>query len=387
MPDKRDYYEVLSVERTATVEVIKRSYKKLARANHPDRNPGDDEAAVRFKECAEAYEVLSDGEKRRRYDQFGHEGVQAGGQPFHDPSDLFGEIFGSFFGGGGGRSRGGRGRRGRHVQTSIRLTLAEAAVGLEREVEVSRQVKCTTCNGSGAEPGTEPAACVHCGGSGQVIQAQGFFRVQSTCPTCRGAGTTIRDACTECRGSGKTPERSTLSVKVPAGVDDGMTLCLRGEGDPGRDGGPPGDLYVEVEVEPHPLFQRQETHLICEVPVSYTQAVLGTEIEVPQLDGSSRTITVPPGTQPGETFQLRGEGLPDPRGGPRGHLHVEVRLEVPREVDGEHAKLLRELAELENNQVTPERRSFFETIRSLFSGEDDEPNDAASSGDASQETA
>ena len=368
---KRDYYEVLSVERTATIEIIKKSYKKSAAKFHPDRNPGDDAAAERFKECAEAYEVLSDPDKRSRYDRFGHDGVKGAAQSV-DPSDLFGEIFGSFFGGGG--SRGGRRvKRGRNLQTRVSVTLAEAAVGVERTIQIDRATECDECDGTGAEPGTEPVRCDYCGGSGQVVQAQGFFRVQSTCPACRGDGKLVKNACQACRGSGKQPEEVELDVKIPAGIDDGMQLCLRGEGEASGEGGPRGDLYVEVEVEPHPLFERQDTHLIFQMPVSYTQAALGAQIEVPRLDGETMIIDVPPGTQPGETIRRRGEGLPDPRGGSRGHLHIEVKVEVPTTLDEEHEKLLRKLAELENHQVTPERKSFFDTIRGLFAGgEDDE---------------
>ena len=368
---KRDYYEVLSVERTATVEVIKKSYKRMAAKCHPDRNPGDDSAAEQFKECAEAYEVLSDPDKRSRYDRFGHDGVKGAAQSV-DPSDIFGEIFGSFFGGGGGGRGGRRTRRGRDVRTGIQITLAEAAVGVEREITVERQSACETCDGTGAKPGTSAVRCDYCGGSGQVVQAQGFFRVQSTCPACRGEGKLVKNACGDCRGSGKQPETVTLDVKVPAGIDDTMQLCLRGEGESGPEGGQPGDLYVEVRVEEHPLFERQGTHLICEVPVSYSQAALGAEIDVPGLDGQPKRIDVPAGTQPGETFRLRGEGLPDPHGGPRGHLHIEVKVEVPTTLSADHERLLRELAELEQDDVTPERRSFFDTIKGLFAGEDDE---------------
>ena len=367
MAAKRDYYEVLSVERTVTVEIIKRSYKKLARQYHPDRNPDDPDAAERFKECAEAYEVLSDPEKRQRYDRYGHDGVR-GSAGSADAADIFNDIFGSFFGGGGGRSRS-RSRRGRDVNAQVSMTLAEAAVGATREVTFKRSTQCGTCDGSGAKPGTQPATCDYCGGAGQVIQSQGFFRVQSTCPACRGAGKMVKDACPDCRGSGRQPEEATEEIKIPAGIDDGMQLCVRGAGEASADGGSPGDLYVEVQVEPHPLYERQGSHLIVQVPVSYTQAALGATIEVPSLDGGALEIEIPAGTQPGETFRRRGEGLPDPRGGARGHLHVEVRVEVPMTLDAEHERLLRQLAELEDARVTPERRSFFDTIKGLFAGE------------------
>ena len=375
MAAKRDYYEVLSVERTATIEIIKKSYKKSAAKFHPDRNPGNNEAAEQFKECAEAYEVLSDPDKRSRYDRFGHDGVKGQASSYADPSDLFGEIFGSFF--GGGQQRGGRQRvkRGANLQTSVRVTLAEAAVGVERVVEVDRPRVCDSCEGTGAEPGHDPVRCDYCGGSGQVVQAQGFFRVQSTCPACRGEGQLVKHACPDCRGSGRQADVVELEVKVPAGIDDGMQLCLRGEGAPSDNGGPAGDLFVEVAVEPHPLFERQDSHLIVELPISYTQAALGASVEVPRLDGQTMIIDIPAGTQPGETIRRRGEGLPDPRdpkNGPRGHLHIEIKVEVPTELDDDHERLLRELAELEQSQVTAERRSFLDTIRGLFTGGEDD---------------
>ena len=368
----RDYYEVLSVERTATVEVIKKSYKKSAAKFHPDRNPGDDSAAERFKECAEAYEVLSDPDKRRIYDQYGHEGLKGRAGGFQSAEDIFGQfgdIFGDLFGGGGRRSRGGP-RRGQHLRTEVSVSLAEAATGVEKEITVDRTKPCTRCGGDGAEPGHSAVTCSTCGGAGQVIQSQGFFRVQTTCPACRGQGKTIDVRCGQCAGAGRERDRVTLDVKVPAGIDTGMQLRLSGEGDAGEKGGPRGDLFVDVHVRPHPLFERQDSHLLCRVPIGFAQAALGSSVDVPRLDGSTRTVEIPAGTQPGEVLRLRGEGLPDPHGGRPGDLHLEVQVEVPKSLDAEQEKLFRQLAEHEKRNVTPERKGFFETIKDLFTGEE-----------------
>ena len=378
MASKRDYYEVLGVAKSASVVEIKKAYKKLALANHPDRNPGDEEAVVRFKEAAEAYEVLSDDDKRSRYDRFGHAGVQGaarGGGGFHDVGDIFeqfSDIFEGFgFNFGGGR-RGGRGgpRRGAHLRTSVTVTLQEAALGVEKEISVERTKGCQTCDGSGAEPGTTADSCDYCGGAGQVVQAQGFFRVQTTCPACRGAGQVIHEKCSTCRGSGRESEQLTESVKIPAGIDNGMQLCLRGEGDAGEDGGPRGDLYVDVVVKPHSLFQRDGKHLLCRVPVSYTQAVLGATVEVPLVHGTE-PFEIPPGTQPGEVFKLRAKGMPDPHGGRHGDLHIEVQLEVPKKLEPDHETLLRRLAEHEKTQVSPHQKSWFEKLKELVTGDDE----------------
>ena len=370
----RDYYEVLSVEKTVSVEVLKKAYKKAAVKHHPDRNPGDDEAAERFKECAEAYEVLSDPKKRQIYDQYGHEGLKGrgAGGGFHSAEDIFGQfgdIFGDLFGGGRSRGRGGA-RRGQHLRAEVSISLAEAATGVEQDVTVDRTKSCQRCGGDGAEPGHEAVACGTCGGAGQVIQSQGFFRVQTTCPACRGQGKTVDVRCGKCSGAGRERDRATLSVKVPAGVDNGMQLCLRGEGDAGTGGGPRGDLYVDVHVRSHPLFERQDSHLICRIPIGFAQAALGTSVDVPRLDGSTKTVEIPAGTQPGDVIRLRGEGLPDPHGGRPGDLHAEVQIEVPRKVGGRQEELLRELAEMEAADVTPERKGFFETIKDLFTGEE-----------------
>jgi molecular chaperone DnaJ len=377
MAQKRDYYEVLGVERTATVEVIKRSYKKLAGKYHPDRNPGDAEAVEKFKECAEAFDVLSNPEKRERYDRFGHAGVNgpAGGgfRDVNDIFDAFGDLFGDFGLFGNARRAGGRGRaarRGANLRTAITIELAEAAEGTSRTIELDRRELCDLCDGSGAKPGTSPETCQYCGGAGQVVQTQGFFRLQTTCPACSGAGQVTREKCPKCSGSGRQAKRVKLEVRVPAGVDSGMQLCLRGEGEPGPGGGPRGDLYVDLRVNPHPLFDREGRNLICQVPVTYTQLCLGAEVEIPLLRGR-HVLTIPPGTQPDEAFRLDDKGLPDPHGGPRGDLFVHLHLEVPRKLGDRQEELLRELAEEEKAHVSAHRKSFFEKLKEYFAPEDE----------------
>lgn len=373
MSAKRDFYEVLAIERSATDDEIKKAYRKIALKNHPDRNPDDEEAITRFKEASEAYNVLSDPEKRNRYDRYGHAGLGAGAGPgFNDVSDIFeafGDMFDGFGGifGGGGRSRRGgpRARRGDHLKTSVTIELIDAARGCHRTIEIQRHQTCRTCNGSGAKAGSSPVNCDYCGGAGQVVQSQGFFRVQTTCPNCRGAGTIIKDKCETCQGSGMEPEKVELEVRIPAGIDNDMQLCLRGEGDVGQNGGPRGDLYVDVHVKDHPLFEREGIHLVCQIPITFTQAALGTELEIPVL-GGRESVKVPAGTQPGEVFRLRGHGMSDPRTGQAGDLHVEVQVEVPRKLDGEQERLLRDLAEHESANVSPHRKSFFEMIKECF---------------------
>lgn len=377
MASQRDYYEVLGVPRDAAPEQIKKAYKKLALANHPDRNPGDEEAVLRFKEASEAYEVLGDPEKRALYDRYGHAGVRGGGgfQDIGDIFEAFGDIFEGFGFGGFGRARSrNRSRRGENLRVSISIDLLTAARGGTREIRFDRHTICSTCNGNGARPGTSPATCDYCGGHGQIVQSQGFFRVQMTCPACRGAGTIIRDKCPTCFGSGRQIEHVEREVRIPAGIDDGQQLRVPGEGEPGSAEGMRGDLYVEVRIEPHPFFRRDGRMLGCQVPISYTQAALGATIEIPTLDGVQE-LKIPPGTQPGEVFRLRGQGMPDLRGGRRGDLLVEVTIEVPRKLDPQQEELLRKLAELEQSHVNPQQKSFFEKLREYFTPAD------ASSGD------
>ena len=375
---QRCYYEILSVTREAGAVEIKKSYKKLALKNHPDKNPGDEEAVERFKEAAEAYDVLGDPEKRSRYDRFGHAGVKGaagGGAGFNDIDDIlsaFGDLFGgsSLFGGRSRRSRGGP-QQGADRQTSITIDLVAAATGCERDVTVARKKTCTACTGSGAEPGTTSETCDYCGGHGQVVQAQGFFRMQTTCPACRGAGKIIRHKCNTCYGSGREDETMTQSVKVPAGMDNGMQLCLQGEGDTGPQGGPRGDLYVDVHVKEHSLFERHGTQLACRVPITYTQAALGAHVEIPLIEGR-HDLEIPAGTQPGKVFRLRGKGMPDPRGGRVGDLHVEIQLVVPKRMGEEHEDLLRRLADLEQTEVNPHQKSWLDKIKDLLTGEDED---------------
>ncbi|MEO2031676.1 MAG: molecular chaperone DnaJ [Planctomycetaceae bacterium] len=377
MPTQRDYYDVLGVARNASASVLKQAYRKIALKNHPDRNPGDEAAVERFKEASQAFDVLSDDGKRSRYDQFGHAGVSGagrGGGGFQDVGDIFsafGDIFENFgFGAGGGRSR--RGSRGASLQASATIDLTEAASGCTRELHISRHEPCDTCDGTGARPGSQSTSCSTCGGHGQVIQSQGLFRVQTTCPTCRGEGKTISNPCVDCSGSGRTMQDVVREVKIPAGIDNGMQLCLRGEGEAGSKGGSRGDLYVDIEVRPHPLFERDGMDLMCRVPVTYSQAVLGAELEIPTLNGR-HDFSLPSGTQPGSISRLRGKGMPDPRSSRQvGDLLVEIQVEVPRKTSGRQEDLLRELAELEAADVMPERKSFFAQVKEFFGGGEEE---------------
>ncbi|MEQ9407495.1 MAG: molecular chaperone DnaJ [Fuerstiella sp.] len=376
---QRDYYEVLGVSRTATAVEIKKSYRKLALKFHPDRNQGDDEAVARFKEASEAFDVLSDDQKRARYDQFGHAGVSGSGRGgFHDVNDIFsafGDIFEGFgFGGGGGGGRSGRGgaRRGASLETTIVLELPEAASGCTRTLEINRRETCETCDGSGASPGSEAVTCTTCGGHGQVVQSQGFFRVQTNCPACRGEGRMVKDPCTDCRGSGRTMKTTRLEVNIPAGVDTGMQMPIRGEGEAGIKGGPRGDLHVNFRVRDHPLFERHGQDLLCRLPVSFSQAALGAEVEIPTLTGRE-SLTIRAGTQPGDVMRLRHKGMPDPNGRHHvGDLIVEIQVEVPRKVTARQEELLRELASLEESDVMPHKKSFFEQVKAFFAGDEDD---------------
>jgi len=370
MAEKRDYYEVLGVARTAASKEIADAYRKLAIKYHPDKNPGNEEAILRFKEAAEAFEVLHDAEKRARYDRYGHAGVD-GGAAFHDINDIFsafgdifgGGIFGDFFGGGG---RGGRRvRKGADVGAQVTLDLLEAARGVTKTVEFEKHERCGDCNGSGARPGTKRQTCNYCGGRGQVVQSSGMFRVQTTCPACHGEGAVIKDPCPKCGGHGVVGRRVKREVMIPAGVDHQMRVRLAGEGEPSLNGGPPGDAFVLIDVREHALFQREGSHLICRVPITYAQAALGASIEVPTLEGPD-TIEIPAGTQPGDVFKLRGRGMPDPRGRGKGDLLVQVNLDVPKKLSPREEELLRELAKEENANVSPHRKTFLERLREYF---------------------
>lgn len=371
MSTKRDYYEVLGVDRSASQKELAEAYRKLALKYHPDRNPGDEEAVSKFKEAAEAFEVLNNAEKRARYDRYGHAGLGAGAPQFRDVGDIFeafGDIFGdSLFGDffGAPRHRRRRVYQGADVRCEVVLDLPEAAGPSMKTVEFNRHEFCPTCNGTRAKPGTRPEPCGYCGGRGSVVQSAGLFSVQTACPSCRGSGTVIREPCLDCRGTGLVTRRVTREVKIPAGVDNGTRLRLPGEGEPSPNGGPPGDCYCFIRVREHPLFHRDGRHLICQVPIHYAQAALGAAIEVPTLDGPEE-LKIPPGTQSGGVFKLHGRGMPEPRVRGRGDLIVQVYIEVPQSLAPEHEQLLRELAEVENANVTPERKSFFSKVKEYF---------------------
>ncbi len=377
MVDQRDYYEVLGVERRATSAQITDAYRKLAVKHHPDKNPGNDEAAARFKEAARAFEVLSDADLRARYDRYGHAGLQGGRQhDFNEMSDIF-EAFGDLFGGGifgdafGGRGRGSRSRKGRDVFCQVSLSLVEAARGATKTVEFARHEMCGTCDGSGAKKGTKPQACDYCGGKGQVIQSAGVFRLQTTCPACRGAGSVIREKCTDCGGAGLKEEHVERRVTIPAGVDSDVRVRLAGEGEPGGSGGPPGDCYCVIEIETHPFLARDGRELHCEVPVSFTQAALGATVDVPTLDGA-KPLQIARGTQSGDVIRVRGFGMPEVRGRGVGDLHVHVQVEIPKTLSPRAEELLRELAKEEHAAVSPKRSSFFSRLAEYFQSTDTE---------------
>lgn len=378
----RDYYEVLSLERAATLQQVKSAYRKLAVRYHPDRNPGDGGAEEKFKEAAEAYAVLSDPDKRRRYDRFGHQpAAQSGGfDPtiFADFSDILGDVFGF-----GNRAGGRRGRAGSDLRYDLRLSFEEAAFGTEPKLRIPRLESCETCSGSGAKPGSGPTSCRVCGGRGQVQYSQGFFSVARTCPDCRGAGTIIRDPCIDCRGKGLTERQRSIQVRVPAGVDSGSRMRLVGEGEHGRFGGPPGDLFVVIDVEPDERFVRRGADVLSAVTVGYPQAVLGCTVEVETVHGSS-SLDVPPATVHGSTFVLRAQGIPRLDGRGRGDHVVEVQLAVPRPRDLSEQELqhVRALGELNGDAAgrVHQERSLLNKVRDLFSGHEPEagaaPDDA-----------
>ncbi len=370
---RRDYYQVLDVVRTATEAEIKKAYRRLAMKFHPDRNPNDHEAEGRFKEVKEAYEVLSDAQKRAAYDQFGHAGVDASrgaGQGF-DPRDAFGDIFGEVFGdifGGGRRNRSGV-YRGADLRYELALDLEQAVFGATANVEFTTLAECGECKGSGSTQGSKPATCETCRGAGQVRMQQGFFAVQQTCPRCQGRGQVITDPCGGCRGQGRVRRQKTLAVKVPAGVDNGDRIRLTGEGESGRNGGPAGDLYVEIRVREHKIFERDGSHLSCEVPMSIATASLGGTIEVPTLDGNA-TIKVPPETQSGRVFRLREKGIKPVRGGPTGDLFCRVVVETPVHLSREQKELLRSFEESLKSDAKrhhPREDSWLDGVKRFFS--------------------
>ena len=377
---KRDYYEILGVQKNAGEEEIKKAYRRLAMKYHPDRNAGDKlaEAERQFKEVKEAYEILSNTQKRAAYDQFGHAGVNpsagpgpgaggfGGGASF---SDIFGDVFGDIFGAGAGAGgRRGSANRGADLRYNLELSLEEAVTGTTVKIKVPTLVSCTSCGGSGAKKGSTPKVCANCGGLGQVRIQQGFFAVQQTCPRCRGRGTIIDDPCTSCRGEGRVQEHKTLSVKVPAGVDTGDRIRLAGEGEAGENGGPSGDLYVQVAVREHPIFTREDAHLFCEVPISFTTAALGGELHVPTLDGKV-LLKIPAGTQTGKIFRMRGKGVKPVRGNQVGDLLCRVVLETPVNLTSEQKDLLKRLEDSVKSggsSHSPQSEGWMDRVKGFF---------------------
>lgn len=368
MSTQRDYYEILGVAKDADADTIKKAYRKLAMQFHPDRNPGNHEAEEKFKEAAAAYEILSDSQKRAQYDRFGHQAFsQGGGGPhFQNMDDIFasfGDIFSDFFGGqgmGGGRdSRRSSGpRRGSDLRYIAEIDLEDVLKGLEKEIEFDTEENCDTCHGSGAEKGSSAETCGTCGGAGQVVARQGFFTMATTCPTCQGEGKIIKNKCKTCRGSGRTKVHRKIRVTIPAGVDSGTRLRVSGEGEGGYRGGPEGDLYVELRVRPHDIFEREGDNLYSKVQISYIQALLGADIEVPILDGMS-TLSIPACTQPHQVLSLKGQGLPSLRGSRRGDIHFEAIVEFPKKLKDDERELLMQIAEKKGISVKHDKKGFF----------------------------
>lgn len=372
---KRDYYEILGVAKNATDEELKKAYRKLAMKYHPDRNPDSKEAEERFKEVKEAYEMLSDEQKRGAYDRFGHAGVDpnagmGGGMGGAGFADAFGDIFGEIFGGAGGARRGGpQVYRGADLKYTLDISLEQAANGFDTEIRVPSWETCDVCHGSGAKPGTQPQTCHTCDGSGAVRMQQGFFSVQQTCPTCHGTGKEITDPCTACDGVGRIRKNKTLQVKIPAGIDDGMRIRSSGNGEPGVNGGPPGDLYVEIHLKPHGIFQRDADDLHCELTIPFTTAALGGELEVPTLSGRG-AITIPEGTQTGKTFRLRGKGIRGLRASYPGDLYCHISVETPVRLTDEQKKILRQFEtslEQGGEKHSPKSESWTDRVKSFFS--------------------
>lgn len=370
---KRDYYEVLGVNRDADAEAIKKAYRKLAMKHHPDRNPDDKSAEEKFKEAKEAYEILTDGQKRAAYDQYGHAGVDPsagggrGGAGSSGFSDAFGDIFGDIFGQARGGSRSGV-YRGADLRYNLEITLEQAARGTETKIRIPTAENCETCHGSGSKPGTQPKTCPTCEGHGQVRVQQGFFSIQQTCPKCHGTGKFIADPCGSCHGAGRIKKHKTLSVKIPAGVDEGDRIRLSGEGEPGVNGGPPGDLYVQMQVKPHAVFQRESNDLHCEMPVSFATAALGSEIDIPTLDGQAK-IRIPAETQSGKIFRLRGKGIKGVRSHTHGDLMCHVVVETPVHLTERQKELLREFEAIslkDSDRHSPRAKSWMDKVKDFF---------------------
>ncbi len=380
MANKRDYYEILGVNKGDSEVNLKKAYRTLAKQYHPDMNPGDKVSEAKFKELNEAYEVLSDSQKRARYDQFGHAGT--------DPSSGFGgfqggfsdfdfggigDIFETFFGGSGFSSRSSKTRtgsqKGADLKYSIEISFEEAAFGIEKEISINRLESCTTCNGTGSRSGTSSSTCKHCNGSGQVQYKQntplGQFVNIKTCDVCRGEGKMIDNPCSTCDGKGKVRKMAKLKVNIPAGIDDGMTISLRQEGEKGSKGGPNGDLFITIKMKSHTLFERNESNVICEIPITFVQAALGAELEVPTIDGKVK-YTIPEGTQTGAVFRLRSKGIPYLRGNGRGDQYVKIIVDVPKKLNEKQKQLLREFAEISSDDMHEQRKSFFDKMKDAF---------------------
>lgn len=369
---KRCYYEVLQVTREADEATIKTAYRKIAWENHPDRNHDDPEAESRFKEASEAYEVLRDPQKRQLYDRYGHAGLESrGASPHFDDLnsifDMFGGLFGDLFG-GQRRGRGGP-QPGRDLQLNLRVSLLDAYRGGKRTVTIPRDEPCKTCSGSGIKPGSNPARCRRCEGRGAVLQGQSFFRMQVECPACHGRGVEITDPCQDCRGEGHITREESIELTIPPGIDDGVTMRVNGQGEPGAPGAQAGDLYVVFQVEKsHNLFERYDLDLHCQIPITFSQAALGGQLEVPTLDGEMRSVDLPRGSQAGDEIRLRGMGMPALRGQKRGDIVVHLRLITPRKLTKRQEELFRELAQLDESHVPPERKSFLDRIKEFFGG-------------------
>ncbi len=379
---KRDYYEVLGLSRNATENEIKRAFRKRAKECHPDRNKGDPTAEQRFKEINEAYEVLKDPEKRAAYDQFGHAAFEGGGFSSGaghgfgadfgaSMSDIFDDLFSEFMGGPrrGGR-RGARGRqRGDDLRHSLEITLGEAYTGKQVQIRIPTSVTCETCGGSGAKPGTSAGACATCGGHGKVRASQGFFTIERTCPSCMGRGEVIKDPCASCNGTGRVRRERTLSVNIPAGVEDGTRIRLAGEGEAGMRGGPPGDLYIFLSIRPHEFFQRDGADIFCRVPISMTVAALGGQIEVPTVEGGRARVRIPEGTETGKQFRLRGKGMPVLRSKAVGDMYIQVEVETPKNLNRRQRELLKEFEKVSSERTSPESAGFFAKVKAFFDGE------------------
>jgi molecular chaperone DnaJ len=376
MTEKRDYYEVLGLGQGASDVEIKSAYRKLALANHPDQNPDDADAENRFKEAAEAYSVLSDNEKRGRYDQFGHAGVDgqaAGfGGGFTNVDDIF-SAFGDIFGGGGGIfdqlfNRGGRSRarRGASLRVDLSLQLEDVAIGVKKTLDINRNEPCGKCEGSGAKPGTAPTTCGTCGGHGQVVRAQGFFQVSQPCPKCQGRGQVIETPCPQCRGRGVEPKRRSITISIPPGIEDGHVQRIGGEGEPGENNGPAGDLVVVITVEPHEAFSRHGDDLLTQTTISYRQAVLGDAVNIPILTGETVALKIPAGTQPSTRLRLRNQGLPRMDGYGKGHTYVQIQVHVPNKLTNEQEELLKRFDELEERRSNKKKKSIVERVKDIF---------------------